>query len=131
MGNFLECCIRLFFLFIYVGVDVFGLWEIIICKIRGGLVNSKCWGILFICLICCVVYIELVEDMLLFIFINVLRRFVVIWGKVVEFCFDRGINFVGSIDVLGIVVVNVESLLMKNVFINNGCIWIFNFFYMG
>ena len=36
--------------FSYVGVDVFGPWEIITRKTRGGVVNSKRWAVLFTCL---------------------------------------------------------------------------------
>lgn len=64
---------------------------------------------MFICFFFRVFYIEVVEDMLFLVFINVFCWFIFIWGKVVEFRFDRGINFVGSMDVLGIDVVNVED----------------------
>lgn len=88
--------------------------------------NSKRWGIFFTCLTCRAVHIELAEDMLSPTFINALRRFVAIRGRVAEFRSDRGTDFVGSTDALGIDVVNVESLSMKNFLTNNGCTWIFN-----
>lgn len=88
MVDLLVDCLDLLLFFINVGVDVFGFWFIIICKIWGGSVNLKCWGILFICLVIRVVYIEVVEEMSLFVFINVVRRFIVIWGLVKIFCFD-------------------------------------------
>lgn len=41
MVDFLFDCLDLVFLFIYIGIDVFGLWIIVICKICGGEVNLK------------------------------------------------------------------------------------------
>lgn len=67
-------------------------------------------------------------------FINALRRFVAIRGRVTEFRSDRGTNFVGTTATLGIAAVNVESVLMKKFLTNNGCTWIFNpphFSHMG
>lgn len=85
------------FLFSVVGVDIFGFWLIVICKIRGGVVESKWWVIMFMCLMIRVVYIELVEFMLSLLFINVLWRFIVFCGNVCELWFDCGINFIGVI----------------------------------
>lgn len=118
----------------YVGVDIFGFWEVIVRKIRGGVVNVKRWVILFICLMSRVVYIELVDEMIFSVFINFFRCFVVMCGKVIEFYLDRGINFVGSIDVFNINVINIEFLILKKYMVENGFIWIFNLlyvFYMG
>lgn len=39
------------FLFIIVGVDIFGLWIVLVRKIRGGVINNKRWVIMFSCLI--------------------------------------------------------------------------------
>lgn len=126
MGNLPECRTRPSPRFTYVGVDAFVPWEITTRNTRGGSVNSKRWGILFTCLTCRAVHIELEEDMSSPTFINALRRFVAFRGKVAEFRSDRGTNFVGSTDALGIAAVNVESLSMKNFLTNNGCTWIFN-----
>lgn len=38
MVEFFEDCLSFGFFFIYVGVDVFGFWSIIVCKIRGSYV---------------------------------------------------------------------------------------------
>lgn len=126
MGNLPECRTKPSPPFTYVGVDAFGPWEITTRKTRGGSVNSKRWGIFFTCLTCRAVHIELAEDMSSPTFINALRRFVAIRGRVAEFRSDRGTDFVGSTDALGIDAVNVESLSMKNFLTNNGCTWIFN-----
>lgn len=92
----------------------------------SGSVNSKRWGILFTCLTSRAVHIELVEDMSSPTFINALRRFVAIRGRVAEFRSNRGTNFVGSTDALGIAAINVERFSMKKFLTNNGCTWIFN-----
>lgn len=61
MVDFFVCCLKLVLFFIYVGVDIFGYWNVVSRRICGGYVNSKWWVILFICFIVCVVYIEVVE----------------------------------------------------------------------
>ncbi|XP_062579354.1 uncharacterized protein LOC134241304 [Saccostrea cucullata] len=112
--------------FTYVGVDTFRPWEIVTRKTRGGSANSKRWAILFTCLTSRVVHIELVEDMSSPTFINALRRFIAIRGKVREFRSDRGTNFVGSTDALRITAVNIESSPVKKFLTDSGCSWIFN-----
>ncbi|XP_056006838.1 uncharacterized protein LOC130050616 [Ostrea edulis] len=117
MGNLPECRIKPSPPFTYVGVDVFGPWEVTTRKARGGSANSKRWALLFI---------ERVEDMSSPTFINSLKRCVAIRGKVREFRSDRGTNFVGITDALGISVVNVESSTIRKFMNDNGCTWIFN-----
>ncbi|XP_062602313.1 uncharacterized protein LOC134264026, partial [Saccostrea cucullata] len=112
--------------FTYVGVDMFGHWEVVTRKTRGGSANSKRWAILFTCLSSRASHIEVVEDMSSSAFINALRRFIAIRGRVAEFRSDRGTNFVGSIDALGISAVNVEDPTFKTFLTKNGCSWIFN-----
>lgn len=97
---FVECIFFGYLLFLFIGVDVFGFWEIIIRKIRGGLVISKGWVVFFICWVIRVVYIEVLEDMMIFVFINFFIWFIVIWGCIRIICFDRGINFVGVVNEL-------------------------------
>lgn len=112
--------------FTYVGVDMFGHWAIVTRKTRGGSANSKRWAIMFTCLSSRASHIEVVEDMSSSAFINALRRFISIRGKVAEFRSDRGTNFVGSTDALGIDAVNVEDQPLRKFLSKNGCCWIFN-----
>ncbi|KAL5015727.1 hypothetical protein ScPMuIL_005316 [Solemya velum] len=112
--------------FTYVGVDTFGPWEVLARRTRGGVANSKRWAILFTCLTCRAIHIELVEEMTSAAFINALRWFVAVRGRVVEFHSDRGTNFVGSTEALMINTVNVESTPVKMFIVENGCTWIFN-----
>lgn len=81
---------------------------------------------MFTCLSSIASHIELVEDMSSSAFINPLRRLISIRGKVVEFRSDRGTNFVGSTDALGIDALNVEDQTIKKFLNKNGCCWIFN-----
>lgn len=109
---------------------MFGFWIIIIRCIRGGSVYLKCWVVLFICLYSRVVYIEVIEEMIFFLFINVMRWFIVMCGVVLEFRLDRGINFVGVVLELNMNIVNVEDSRMR-VFLEDKCIvWKFNFLYV-
>ncbi|XP_056006721.1 uncharacterized protein LOC130050536 [Ostrea edulis] len=100
--------------FTYVGVDVFGPWNVITRRTRGGSANSKRWAVLVTCMYCRAVHIDLIEEMSTSSFINSLRRFYTIRGEVKEFRSDRGTNFVGSTDALQISVINVEDNHMKN-----------------
>lgn len=82
MVNLFFDCFELGLLFMYVGLDMFCFWEVVIRKIRGGVVNVKRWVIFFICMVSRGIYIEVVEEMFLLLFINVFKCFVVIRGKV-------------------------------------------------
>lgn len=112
--------------FTYVGVDVFGPWSVVTRRTRGGQANSKRWAVLFTCLCIRAIHIEVIEDMSSSAFINALRRFVAIRGKVKQFRSDRGTNFVGATSDLGIDTVNVEDQEVKKVLFNSGSVWIFN-----
>lgn len=112
--------------FTYVGVDMFGHWEVVTRKTRGRSSNSKRWAILFTCLSSRASHIEVVEDMSSSAFINALRRFISIRGRVAEFRSDSGTNFVGCTDALRINAVNVEDPIFRNFLTKNGCSWIFN-----
>lgn len=112
--------------FTYVGVDTFGPWTVVARRTRGGQSLNKRWAILFTCLNTRAIHIEVVEDMGASGFINALRRFISIRGKVQEFRSDQGTNFVGSIDDLKIDTVNVEDGQIKDFLYNKGVVWKFN-----
>ncbi|XP_033745498.1 uncharacterized protein LOC117331014 [Pecten maximus] len=112
--------------FTHVGVDVFGPWQVVARKTRGGVANSKRWCVLFTCLAIRAVHIEVLEDMSSSSFINALRRFTAIRGEVKEFFSDRGTNFVGATDPLGINAINVEDGPVKAYFFRTGPVWRFN-----
>lgn len=107
-----------------VGVDCFGPWDVVARKTRGGQANSKRWAVLFTCLTSRAVHIEVIEEMSTSSFINALRRFVAIRGKVRVFRSDRGSNFVGSMDKLG--GINIENETVRKFLFENDSKWIFN-----
>ena len=107
-------------LFSNVGVDAFGPWQIVSRRTRGGIANSKRWGIIFICLVTRAVHIEVRDSMSSSAFINALRRFIAIRGKVNIFRSDRGTNFVGAMDDLGVDRLNVENNALREFFDNVG-----------
>ena len=112
--------------FTYVGVDVFGPWNVISRKTRGGQASSKRWAVLFTCLTIRAIHIEVIAEMSSSAFINALRRFIAIRGEVVEFRSDRGTNFVGAVDDIGVQAINVEDRTIQKV-LNDGQIrWVFN-----
>lgn len=49
--------------FTYVGLDVFGPWEVYTGQMQGGSSNSKRWAVLFICMSTRAIHIEAVESM--------------------------------------------------------------------
>ena len=93
--------------FSYVGVDVFGPWQIVSRRTRGGTAQSKRWAVLFTCMTTRAVHIEVIEEMSSSSFINALRRFISLRGNVIQFRSDRGTNFVGAAEELKFNVINV------------------------
>jgi len=112
--------------FTYVDVDVFGPWNIVTRRTRGGSAASKRWAVLFSCLTTRAIHIELIEEMSSSSFINAVRRFYAIRGKVNEFVSDRGTNFVGATADLGATVINVEDYPVKEFLHKTGVVWKFN-----
>ena len=82
--------------FSYVGLDVFGPWQICARRTRGGLAHSKRWAVLFVCMSTRAIHIEVIESMDTSSFINALRRFLAIRGPVIQLRSDCGTNFVRS-----------------------------------
>ncbi|XP_052787345.1 uncharacterized protein LOC128222405 [Mya arenaria] len=112
--------------FTYVGVDVFGPWNVVTRKTRGGQSTNKRWAVLFTCLTIRAVHVELVEEMSSSAFINALRRFISIRGNVLQFRSDRGTNFVGATSDLGVDAVNIEDQRVKGLLEEKGTTWVFN-----
>lgn len=61
--------------FSYVGLDVFGPWQVCARRTRGGFANAKRWAVLFTCMTTRAIHIEVIESMVTSSFINALRRF--------------------------------------------------------
>lgn len=112
--------------FTNVGVDCFGPWEVLARRTRGGHANSKRWAVMFTCLTTRAVHIEVVEELSSSSFIMALKRLIAIRGSVSHFRSDRGTNFVGSIEDLGIQAINVEDCKVKEYLRNSNSTWQFN-----
>ncbi|KAL3983862.1 FRAS1-related extracelluar matrix protein 1/2 [Sarotherodon galilaeus] len=112
--------------FTYVGVDVFGPWDVVSRRTRGGVSNSKRWAVMFSCMCSRAVHIEVIEAMSASSFINALRRFFAVRGPAKQIRSDCGTNFVGASRELEMDKINpgfdsVEKYLNKQ-----SCTWVFN-----
>jgi hypothetical protein len=107
-------------------LDVFGPWSVVTRRTKGGAANSKRWAVLFTCLSTRGVHIEVIEELSSSSFINAFKRFVAIRGPVKIVRSDRGTNFVGATENLGIDSVKVEDHPVKDFLYDNGVVWIFN-----
>lgn len=112
--------------FTFVGVDTFGPWNVVARRTRGGQANQKRWAVIFTCLVCRAIHLEVIEELSSSSFINALKRFMSIRGPVRQFRSDRGTNFVGAVNELNIDSISVEDPLVKNFLTKNQAIWIFN-----
>ena len=72
------------------------------------------------------VHIELVEEMSSSAFINAVKRFTAIRGEVKIFRSDRGTNFIGAVDDLKVIPINVEDGPIKRYLSDSRAAWIFN-----
>lgn len=97
------------------GVNIFGSWNIVAHRTKGGQAMNKHWAILSTSIHA--IHIEMVEEFNNSSFVNTLRRFIAIRGDVKELRSDRGYNYFGAIHMLGInrVCVGVKQFLYKRV----------------
>lgn len=109
-------------------MDVFGPWQVVSRKTRGGSASSKRWGVLFSCLVIRAIHIEVIDSLSSSAFINALCWFISIRGRVQIFRSDRGTKFVGATDDLHTCIdkINVEDDKTKQYLFNSGIKWIFN-----
>ncbi|XP_061176110.1 uncharacterized protein LOC133185066 [Saccostrea echinata] len=112
--------------FSFVGVDTFGPWNVVARRTRGGQANQKRWAILFTCLVCRAIHIEVIEELSSSSFINALKRFISIRGPVHQFRSDRGTNFVWAVNEIGLASIFVEDAPIQNFLTRNQAVWIFN-----
>lgn len=68
--------------FTYSGLDVFGPWNVVGRRTKGGLAYNKRWAVLFTCLSTRAVHIEVIESM--DVFINCLFFFFAIWSPWIQ-----------------------------------------------
>ncbi|XP_032401557.1 uncharacterized protein LOC116707960 [Xiphophorus hellerii] len=111
--------------FTYIGLDVFGPWNVVARRTRGGLAHSKRWAVIFTCMAVRAVHIEVIESLDTSCFINALRRFLAIRGPVKQIRSDRGTNFVSASADLKIPS-NIDSKSVEKYLADRGCSWVFN-----
>ncbi|KAK7893312.1 hypothetical protein WMY93_022464 [Mugilogobius chulae] len=111
--------------FSYVGLDVFGPWEIVTRRMRGGQVNNKRWAVLFTCMSTRAIHIEVVESLSTSSFINALRRFFSLRGPAKKLRSDRGTNFIGAYNELKLLPSGADPSV-KDYLNEQRCTWEFN-----
>ncbi|XP_060782684.1 uncharacterized protein LOC132889877 [Neoarius graeffei] len=111
--------------FTYLGLDVFGPWEVVTRRTRGGSANSKRWAVLFTCMSTRAVHIEVIETMSASSCINALRRFFAIRGPAKQLRSDRGTNFVGANSNLK-AATEAEEESVNTFLCSQRCTWVFN-----
>ncbi|XP_043974657.1 uncharacterized protein LOC122832198 [Gambusia affinis] len=111
--------------FSYVGLDVFGPWEIVTKRTRGGQINNKRWAVLFTCMSTRAIHIEVVETMTASSFINALRRFFSLRGPAKQLRSDRGTNFIGACNELKLSPQDANNVI-KDYLTEQRCTWEFN-----
>lgn len=77
--------------FTYCGMDCFGPF-----LVKQGRKEVKRYGLLFTCMCCRAIHIEMLDDMSTDAFINGLRCFIAIRGAVKQIRSDQGTNFIGA-----------------------------------
>ena len=112
--------------FTNVGFDVFGPWTVQTRKLRGGALNSKRWGLVFTCLNCRAIHIEVLESMDTNSFICALRRFFAIRGSPVLLRCDRGTNFVGRRSEFNNALISMHPGAINRYVTDQNCEWLFN-----
>ncbi|CAB4009017.1 PREDICTED: uncharacterized protein LOC107357656 [Paramuricea clavata] len=112
--------------FTNVGFDVFGPWTVQTRKLRGGALNSKRWGLVFTCLNCRAIHIEVLQSVDANSFICALRRFFAIRGPPVLLRCDRGTNFVGGRSELNDALNSMDRGAINRCVTDQNCEWLFN-----
>ncbi|XP_053395546.1 uncharacterized protein LOC128555836 [Mercenaria mercenaria] len=105
--------------FTYCGVDYFGPWYI-----REGRKDLKRYGVIFTCLCCRAVHLEVANSVTTDSFINALRRFIAIRGPIRELRSDRGSNFVGAERVLKESLAEMDVSKVERFLLSEGCDYI-------
>ena len=112
--------------FTYVGLDVFGPWQIVIRRTRGGVACNKRWAVIFTYLTAREIHIDLIESLDTSSFINAQRRFLTLRGPVAQLLSDCRTNFVGARNELEAAMNEMDKKDIEAYLVREGCEWIFN-----
>ena len=112
--------------FTYVGLDVFGPWQVTTRKTRGGAAQSKRWAVVLTCLTILAIHIELIESMDTSSFINALRGFFAVRGPAAHLRSDNGTNFVGARNELDAAFKKLDKHTVDTYLGKERCEWVFN-----
>lgn len=107
--------------FSFCGMDCFGPF-----MTKNGRKENKRWGLLFTCLCSRAIHIEMLDDMSTDAFINALRCFVSIRGKVRQIRSDQGSNFVGAKNELRNALKEVDMKRVQHYLSNQDCEFVLN-----
>ena len=107
--------------FSYVGIDYFGPFEV-----KDGRKYLKRYGVIFTCLYSRAVHVEVCDDLSTDSFINCLRTFIAIRGKVRTIFCDRGTNLVGAFNELKANLKSVDNVQFQRFLEDNHCDFLFN-----
>lgn len=102
--------------FTYSAVDYFGPFYV-----REGRKHVKRYGLLFTCLSCRAVHIEVANSLDTSSFINALRRFIAIRSSVRLLRSDRGTNFIGAEHELKDALSEMDTEQINQFLLNEGC----------
>ncbi|KXJ08734.1 hypothetical protein AC249_AIPGENE20872 [Exaiptasia diaphana] len=104
--------------FSYSAVDYFGPWTI-----KEGRKELKRYGVLFTCMACRAIHLELANTLDTSSFIHALRRFLSRRGPIRQLRCDRGTNFVGSKNELSTLVQHLDKAKVGNFLKSHNCDW--------
>ena len=93
---------------------------------KNGRKENKRWGLLFTCLCSRAVHLEMLDDMTTDAFINGLRCFISIRGKVQQIRSDQGSNFVGAKNELATALKELKNERIEHYLANQDCEFVFN-----
>lgn len=103
------------------GVDLFGPFIV-----KRGRVSVKRYGVIFTCLACRAVHIEMATSLETDSFIQALRRFIARRGQVKEMRSDNGTNFVGADHELRKAIKEWNAAQIENSLLQRDIKWMFN-----
>ena len=107
--------------FTHVGMDYFGPIEV-----KRGRVTVKRYGVIFTCLACRAIHLEVAHSLNTDSCIHALRRFICRRGQVKEIRSDNGTNFVGSARELKEALKQLNGDRIKDALLQDGISWTFN-----